>query len=294
MLTQTNETLWTAVEHQEKHYLRYCLNSHDLEASALVSTQDHSSLFNPAIRSQAATSFITLHGMEENWDVFESTLERLRPTPALRLDMPWSGQKGYDWGLNDTPLAQRLLCALKQLPHQPRIVIAHSFGTSALLSYIDKYGTSAFDALILISPFYLFNEQEFDWEALQYYGGFYQQFLESTVTVRMKKTLDPDIQSRMAEHIKNKIGPFGCILSLYQLIRSRSFDLTRIQIPTLVITGEDDFYSLPDHCQRIADTLPQGECSIIKDSGHFSMIDDPQTVANHIQKFITKSTGISL
>lgn len=232
---------------------------------------------------------VTVHGMEENWDVFEEALGYVEQPGITRLELPWSGREGYHWSLDDVPLGERLGHAFAALDSFPEVVIAHSFGTAALLSYLRHYGAAEFKALVLISPFVLFPGKPFDWARLDYFAGFYRTFLENTVSVRVRRPLDPDIKTRMAEHIRDKIGPLGCIVSLHELIKTQEVDFSKIHTPTLIITGSEDFYAPPEVCRHLAEALPQGRAIIMENCGHFSMIDQPEAVGRLIHDFIQQS-----
>lgn len=245
---------------------------------------DHSARVLESVPAAVGPAVVTIHGMEEEWDVFEGALESVTRR-ALRLDMPWSGREGYEWALEPISVAERLEHALGALPVRPRGLIAHSFGTLASLHYLDRCGVEGLEAVVFISPFFLFEEERLDWERMAYLSAHYQRFLELAVEIRLEKALEPEIRNRMAEHIREKIGPEGCLEFLYHFIRTRRIALSNLRVPVLVIGGEEDFYSLPDQCRRIARELPSAEVEILSGCGHFSMIEEPAKVGARIARF---------
>jgi proline iminopeptidase len=66
-------------------------------------------------------------------------------------------------------------------------------------------------------------------------------------------------------------------------------DLGRLDIPTLVITGEDDFIPLecPTH---IADAIPGAQLVVLPECGHFSYLESPQQFEEAIIAFM-KANG---
>jgi proline iminopeptidase len=63
-------------------------------------------------------------------------------------------------------------------------------------------------------------------------------------------------------------------------------DLARLDIPTLVITGEDDF--IPLECaSHIADAIPGAELVVLPECGHFSYLETPQQFEEAITNFMS-------
>ncbi len=63
--------------------------------------------------------------------------------------------------------------------------------------------------------------------------------------------------------------------------------LSNIQIPTLVIAGENDIVDTPDRLKReVVQKIPNAEMTVISDVGHLIMLQAPQKVAELINRFI--------
>ncbi|MFG3252550.1 alpha/beta fold hydrolase [Streptomyces sp. NPDC048172] len=62
--------------------------------------------------------------------------------------------------------------------------------------------------------------------------------------------------------------------------------LARIQAPTLVITGDDDFLLSPTGAGELADLFPDGRCEIIPRAGHIPFIDDAEGFQTSVRKFV--------
>lgn len=237
---------------------------------------------------------VMVHGMEEGWDVWEQVAPRLEARArVIRLDLPWSGALGYDWTTEREAISGWLKRALDAVPAPIVGLVAHSFGAMAALDYLDVYGLRDLRAVALVSPFHLFRDQELDWPMIEHLSAHYRRFLGIALAVRQRRErFDPELGAMMAEKVRDKIGPVGCIQFLSLLSRSKRIDLRGLGIPFLLLGGEDDFYSLPAHCERLASELPRGTACILADCGHFAMIEQPDRVADLLDGFFEKhATG---
>jgi 3-oxoadipate enol-lactonase len=62
--------------------------------------------------------------------------------------------------------------------------------------------------------------------------------------------------------------------------------LPQINVPTLVIVGDQDAISPPGEMQAIAAAIPDAEFVVIPDSGHMTTMENPEAVNAALSKFI--------
>lgn len=62
--------------------------------------------------------------------------------------------------------------------------------------------------------------------------------------------------------------------------------LSSLDIPTLLIAGEDDGISPPAEMQGIADALPQGRLVVVPAAGHMAPLEKPEPVNAAISEFL--------
>lgn len=60
--------------------------------------------------------------------------------------------------------------------------------------------------------------------------------------------------------------------------------LRRLDVPTLVLHGEDDFVPVA-FAARIAETVPGARFSVLPDCGHFTYLEEPEAVFGEISRF---------
>jgi pimeloyl-ACP methyl ester carboxylesterase len=70
----------------------------------------------------------------------------------------------------------------------------------------------------------------------------------------------------------------------------RRADLPRINVPTLVLTGEHDRAAPPAVAQRLAQKIPRAALSILPGAGHLAPIEQPKAFARALQVFLTTMT----
>lgn len=88
-------------------------------------------------------------------------------------------------------------------------------------------------------------------------------------------------------------GPEGAAALLRDLramddggLEGREADLERLEVPTLVLWGEEDVFHPVEHAERFADVLPMGSVAVLPGCGHLVLDDAPETVAPLIFEFL--------
>jgi len=63
-------------------------------------------------------------------------------------------------------------------------------------------------------------------------------------------------------------------------------EITNIQLPTLIIVGEEDMAAVPAKAERIHQQIKNSRLVYIKKAGHSSTIEEPEQVNLHLQEFL--------
>ncbi len=241
----------------------------------------------PGASDAVAVAFI--NGMEERWNFCDPLRRELTPQyRAFSLELPWSGTQGNRWGRR-VDGAEWVRAGLDLLALDRPVLVAHSFGANALLSFLDRYGTERVRAAVFVSPFYKPRQEDFDWAVLRYYLDEFPRLLECGLEARSGAArLSPEWTSAMAERVRDRIGPYGWLQFFDSYSRTPDLALDRVTIPCLVLGGETDFASTPEDCRQLAAGLPMGEAHILPGCGHFCITQQPQAVALAINAFLTR------
>ena len=65
--------------------------------------------------------------------------------------------------------------------------------------------------------------------------------------------------------------------------------LAAIRCPVLVLSGQEDLNSPSAVNQEIAGTVPDAELSILADCGHMSLLERPEQVNQHLERWLARS-----
>lgn len=244
----------------------------------------------PAYRwpsSQDHVPIVFINGMEERWDycagVASALADHYQP---FSVELPWAGSQGNRWGRHRTA-AEWIAAALDLIPGERSVVVAHSFGANALLSYLDRFGSDRIRAAVFVSPFYKRRSEDVDWTLLRFYVDEFQRLIQSGLHVRPEaRRLSSDLASAMAARVRDRIGAYGWLQFFDLFTRTPDLALERMQIPCLVTGGADDFAATPEDAVALAAALPHGAADILHDVGHFCMTEQPARVANAIGAFL--------
>jgi pimeloyl-ACP methyl ester carboxylesterase len=65
----------------------------------------------------------------------------------------------------------------------------------------------------------------------------------------------------------------------------------QIEVPVLILWGEDDAWIPVDRAHRLHALIPQSELQFIPDAGHFPQEDAAEAVADRLARFLSSSRG---
>jgi len=238
-------------------------------------------------QSNSDLAIATLHGLGNRWEMWDPLIQNLAsPIEIFSLDLPWSGQQGYLWGLKST-ISEWLQLGLNTVKTDISVFLAHSFGANAVLEYLCTYQVHTLKALILISPFYKERYEFVNWSTMEYHMNHFQKLLEEGLRAhpQTKQTTRETIVA-MAEKVRERIGPYGWLQFFNMYSRTPGLNLQAIQIPCLVLGGEHDFASFALDCKALARNLPNGTVEILTNCGHFSILENPRIVVSIIDRFL--------
>lgn len=239
--------------------------------------------------TQHAPSLAAIHGMEEDWDVWQPACRRLADRfQIFCLDLPWHGRDGYAWGLKRSP-AEWLHHGLQLVPDVPSIILAHSFGANAALEYLARHAAPQLQALILASPFYRARIEDFDWDFFDATRRGFRETMLRGLRARLAPDRDMSLLAAMTDKVIDQIGPLGFLEFFALFSRTPHLDVARIRVPALIISGEDDLPVMAHGNADLAEALPLGRFEQLHGCGHFSLIEQPATFADAIECFISES-----
>ncbi len=103
---------------------------------------------------------------------------------------------------------------------------------------------------------------------------------------------DPDLVERVRA-MQAAAPPQGIIGDLMAMAeRPDSVQLlSSINVPTLVVVGEDDVLTPPADARRIAEGIAGAELVVIPDAGHLSNLEQPDRFTAAVERFAERVLG---
>jgi 3-oxoadipate enol-lactonase len=83
------------------------------------------------------------------------------------------------------------------------------------------------------------------------------------------------------------LGIKGCLLAMAGRTDTSGY-LPKLEIPTLVLCGEEDNLTTPDVMMGMSDKIHNSQFYIIPKAGHLGPIENPDVVNKHIENFLKK------
>jgi pimeloyl-ACP methyl ester carboxylesterase len=99
----------------------------------------------------------------------------------------------------------------------------------------------------------------------------------------------PDLVAEWKQRFSEVDVP-SMLLGLGSLVRRDSVveKLNSVEVPSLVIVGDEDASLPPRLSKEIADALPNASLEIIPEAGHLSALEQPEAVSNAMLEFLDR------
>ncbi|MBY8345272.1 alpha/beta hydrolase [Streptomyces spinosirectus] len=239
--------------------------------------------------SPGAARLVLVHGFDENpgsWTPLARCLPRQLHLYALQL--PWCSGSSHRWA-DEGGSALWLKRALALLPDSPDLIVAHSFGATALLDLLARRTTGAPTPAVLVAPVYRPHDRpldpEFFAEAVRRFRTVLDEGLRSRMGPRAA-TVPADIFEAMTGKVRERVEPHGFLQFYATLARAAELPLHRITSPVRLVSGPHDPSAPPDAVAELLRRIPVAEARQDPSFGHFCQVQAPDAVAAHIVEFL--------
>ncbi|WP_433893434.1 alpha/beta fold hydrolase [Streptomyces sp. CA-111067] len=235
---------------------------------------------------------LLMHGLASGGSVWDP----LWPYAPAALDawvaeLPWRGDHVWEWGRQYDGPDWTAAC-LDAVPGGADVLIAHSFSANLLLEYLSRAAARGEDpvaargikGIVLVSPFYRRDPDDFPWDAV---GGMQRDFLaitEEGIRLRPGKPIDPEIQHLMARRVCERAGLYGWMRFFEVYLRTPWLRTELIGVPALVVTGQDDFAARES--ETLAADLPAADLRVLGGCGHYPMFEQPERFSALLGRFL--------
>lgn len=115
---------------------------------------------------------------------------------------------------------------------------------------------------------------------------FAENFIPTTVSENFKTNRQKEFQKLLDSAKKcSSFGTKGCTVAMQGRTDSWEF-LPQINIPTMLVCGDEDALSPVDEMKSTAERIPGCKFVVIPDSGHMTPIEQPEAVSSAIKQFM--------
>jgi pimeloyl-ACP methyl ester carboxylesterase len=244
---------------------------------------------------------LLLHGLCGSaavWDAYVPLAEE--GCELWAADLPWRGTGVAGWP--DRPVEDWLADAVAELPGGADVLMAHSFGTNAVLRWLDRQapgpdgrfrvGGRPLRGLVLVSPLYRADPADFDWASIAYYVDEFDGIVADGLRMSGGRAMAPDRLRAVAARVRDLVGPYGWMRFFDTYLRMPEVRGSRLAMPVLVVSGGLDAVAFPTDAQALGAALPTAAVHVLPDSRHYPMITAAETFAGLANSFLrTLSDG---
>lgn len=231
---------------------------------------------------------LLLHGMANSGTAWNRLVERAGEDLTLwSAELPWRDEGVGDWAHDRDPqrwVAEAITRATAEAGPFDGIV-AHSFSASLLLRVLAEGSAPRPKKVVLVSPFHKCAPEDFDWELV---SGLARTFVEAMlegIRVVAAGRGNPDLYEAMAVRVCERIGPYGWARFLDTYLTSPWVDLSKVDLPCLVLAGADDGVAPPGDAVDLAAALPSARLRLLPGTGHFPMVESTDDFFTRVTEF---------
>jgi pimeloyl-ACP methyl ester carboxylesterase len=192
------------------------------------------------------------------------------------------------------------LAALLDALNLPQVSInAHSMGASVAVFFLNQYGDRCDRAILTCNGIFEYDKAAF--EAFYKFGGYVVAFRPQWLgkiplaprffMARFLKRPIPDAEKvAFLEDFLN--ADYATALgTIFTSVSKKAtevmpIEFAKIAVPTLLVSGEFDQITPAELGRTAADLNPKIEYALVKNTGHFPMLEDPDTYLGYVNEFL--------
>ena len=226
---------------------------------------------------------LMLHGWGVDLHSFDNLVNKLSSKyRIIRVDLPGFGGTSVpkSWKLDD--YVDFVKEFLYKTDIQPNVLLGHSFGGRIIIKGVGGFKLKA-EKIVLVSPagVSLFNLKK---AIIRYVSKIGKVLLHIPPLYfwkeRIKKRFYKGIGSEYLDN-KNMKEIFGSVVSEDLAPYAKN-----IKQETLLVWGDKDYVTPLSDVKFLNSILPNSKLEIVKNTGHFSFVEDTQEVARLVGEFI--------
>lgn len=237
---------------------------------------------------------LLLHGLANSSTVWDATLPHWPEGPEIwSADLPWrsGGDPAWSHRSGAVPWLSKVLA---NVPGPISHIVAHSFSANALLELLsqeiargdDPVGWLGLRGMVLVSPFYRRDPEDFEWGELPRNLDAFRQTMEDGIRMHSGDRIDPEIRHDMAVRVCERVGVYGWTRFMETYLQTPWLRPDLITVPCLVIAGTHDYSPPVGESIALAEDLADARSYIFDGCGHFTMAERPAEFAAAASGFL--------
>lgn len=239
--------------------------------------------------AQQRPPLLLIHGAGGNRLYWPPQLRRRPGWEVFALDLPGHGESPGPSESTIGGYADRVLDWLRRAELPPVVLVGHSMGAAIVLTM--GLRSSMVGGMVLIG---VGGRLRVDPEIIRLSStaaGF-----PSAVDSVIGGSFSPATEPRMVEMAKKRMLESGSAAFSLDFQACDHFDvrdrLGELDVPTLVMCGEDDRMTPIKINQRLAESIRGAQFEAITGAGHMAMLERPSVVADRIDQFVMQHVGL--
>jgi non-heme chloroperoxidase len=243
---------------------------------------------------------VFLHGVTDSWRSFERVLPLLPPSiHAFAVSARGHGNSSRpDGGYHYSDMAQDLRAFMDAVGLKKAVIVGHSMGASVAQRFVVDHPDRV-SRLVLMAAFAsLFRDAaltEFYRSAIAPLkdpidAAFAREWQQSTLA----RSMAPGhIDAVVAETLKVPARVWHAAFEGFLSTPDFTSELTRVAVPSLIVWGDKDTYTLRDSQERLRTAIPGARLVVYEGAGHGFHWEDPARFTADLAAFVTSVPNTS-
>lgn len=234
-----------------------------------------------------STPIVFLHGVGSDKSVWRQQLDHFgRTRRAIAFDYPGYGDSDpAPEATTRDDYASAIISAMHELGIDQAHVCGLSLGGVVAIAIHHSYAERC-ASLILADSFAVHPEGRVIYERSLASSSDLRAMADARVDVLLAQPADPEIRSEVVETMA-KISPAAYRIGAEAVWLADQRDrAVNIQVPTLVLVGDQDLITPPELSSELVDLIPEARMEVIPGAGHISNLERPDAFNRAVEDFI--------
>jgi pimeloyl-ACP methyl ester carboxylesterase len=236
--------------------------------------------------SKGRIPLVLIHGAGGSYLYWPPAIRHLAGEDVLAIDLPGHGTSAGEGKETIDAYVSDVIGFMDNLSITRAVITGHSMG-SAIAMRMSLVYPERVKGLILIGSGAKLSVHP---KLIQYCGS--ENTYPDAVSLVMEWAFDSQTDRRLVELAGERMAEMSPHVLHADFIACDAFDVRNqvgeIEQPTLVISCENDQMTPVRFSQFLAENLINSRLEVVPKAGHMVMLEQPETVANLIEGFLTK------